>query len=126
MPYDVRPCSGHVAEPQPKDRVTVAPAFSVSDVDLAGPVYCVDFRGAEFYICLLVCGIIRAVHLELLDSFSTNDFVLSFRRFAALRRMPSIVYLNNVASFTCGEKKLVKLLGVFCAQWKFICPPSSW
>ena len=34
--------------------------------------------------------------------------------------MPSIVYLNNVANFTGGEKKLVSLLGVYFA-WSLLC-----
>lgn len=64
--FDAKPCN-EVAAPLPKDRVTMAPAFSVIGVDFAGPVYCLDFPGVIFYICLFLCGV-AAIHLELVDS----------------------------------------------------------
>ena len=125
MRYDAKPCN-EVAAPLPKDRVTMAPAFSVTGIDFAGPVYCLNFPDVKFYICLFVCGVTRAIHLELVDSLSVDDFILAFRRFAALKRMPSVVYSDNATNFSGGQKKLAKLLGVGSPQWKFICPRSPW
>lgn len=55
-----------------------------------------------------------------------GDFILSSRRFEALRRMPSVVYSDNATNFTGDQKKLAGLLGTDCPQRKFICPRSPW
>ena len=112
--------------PLPIERVTMAPVFSVTGLDNAGPVYCVDFPGSKFYICLFVCGVVRAIHLELVDSLSTEDFILAFRRFAALKRLPSVVYSDNAKNFVSGKKRLLSFLGPRSPEWKFICPRSPW
>ena len=58
-------------EAVPLPRVCVTPVFSVMGIDFAGPVFCSDFPG-KFYICLFVCGVVRAVHLELTESLSSR------------------------------------------------------
>jgi len=123
--FDTRACNEPPA-PLPKARVTRAPAFSVTGVDFAGPVYCLDFPGKKFYICLFVCGVVRAVHLELVDSLSSNDFILAFRRFAALKRVPDVVYSDNGRNLVGGQRILESYLGPVAPKWKFICPRSPW
>ena len=122
---DVRACNEPPA-PLPRDRVTMAPAFSVTGIDFAGPVYCLDFPDKKFYICLMVCGVVRAVHLELTDSLSSEDFVLAFRRFSALHRVPSVVYSDNGTNLIGGKKILTSYLGPLAPEWKLICPRSPW
>lgn len=47
----------------PEERVRDVTAFEVSGVDFAGPVY---LKGGEkAWICLLICAVYRAIHLEL-------------------------------------------------------------
>ena len=92
--FDARACN-EPAAPLPTVRVTKAPVFSVTGIDFAGPVYCLDAPGKKFYICFFVCGVVRAVHLELVESLKKDDFMLAFRRFAALKRVPSFVYSDN-------------------------------
>ena len=122
---DARACNEPPA-PLPKLRVTKAPVFSVTGIDYAGPVFCADFPGKKFYICLFVCGVVRAIHLELVDSLTTDDFVLAFRRFSALKRVPDVVYSDNAKNFIGGERCLVSYLGALAPRWKFICPRSPW
>ena len=122
---DARACNEPPA-PLPKLRVTKAPVFSVTGIDYAGPVFCADFPGKKFYICLFVCGVVRAIHLELVDSLTTDDFVLAFRRFSALKRVPDVVYSDNAKNFVGGERCLVSYLGALAPLWKFICPRSPW
>ena len=86
--------SNQLASFLPADRVVRAPVFSVVGMDFAGPVYASDFPGKKLYICLFVCGVVRAVHLELVESLNAPDFVLTFRRFSALRRIPSEAYVD--------------------------------
>ena len=125
MRIDAKACNEPPA-PLPKLRVTKAPVFSVTGMDYAGPVFCDDFPGKKFYICLFVCGVVRAVHLELVDSLNTEDFVMAFRRFAALRRLPDFVYSDNGKNFVSGDKSLRSYLGPLAPKWNFICPRSPW
>ena len=106
-------------------RVTKAPVFSVTGIDFAGPVYCLDAPGKKFYICFFVCGVVRAVHLELVESLKKDDFILAFRRFAALKRVPSFVYSDNGKNLVAGQKALCIHLGSKAPEWKFICPRSE-
>ena len=122
---DVRACNEPPA-PLPRVRVTMAPAFSVTGIDFAGPVYCLDFPEKKFYICLMVCGVVRAIHLELTDSLTSEDFVLAFRRFSALQRVPSVVYSDNGTNLVGGKKILTSFLGPLAPEWKLICPRSPW
>jgi hypothetical protein len=123
--WDSRACNETIA-PLPKARVTKAPVFTVTGLDFAGPVYCIDFPGQKFYICLFVCGVVRAIHLELVDSLTSEDFILAFRRFSALKRVPSIVYSDNGRNIVGGQRALGRYLGPAAPTWRFICPRSPW
>ncbi|GFV74619.1 uncharacterized protein K02A2.6 [Trichonephila clavipes] len=59
--------------PLPKDRTEVAAVFQVSGVDLAGPLLTKSKQKA--WIVLFTCAVFRAVHLELITSLSTTDFI---------------------------------------------------
>ncbi|GFO46523.1 ankyrin repeat protein [Plakobranchus ocellatus] len=85
--YDARPMD-QVTAPLPQDRVTRAPPFSVTGTDHAGPLYCSDTGDKKLYIVLFTCAVTRALHLELVDSLSVDDFILAFRRFVAMRALP--------------------------------------
>ena len=122
---DVRACNEPPA-PLPRCRVTMAPVFSVTGIDFAGPVYCLDFPNTKFYFCLMVCGVVRAVHLELVGSLTSEDFVLAFRRFCALKRVPSVIYSDNGSNFIGGKRILSSYLGPLAVEWRFICPRSPW
>ena len=122
---DALPCNAPVA-PLPQLRATEAPPFSITGLDNAGPVYCVDLPGKKLYILLLTCAVVRAVHLELVDSMSTEDFLLGLRRFSARRGLPSVIYSDNGSNFACGEKELRSYFGHLCPEWKFTVPGSPW
>lgn len=122
---DARACN-EVPAPLPKVRVTKAPVFSVTGIDFAGPVFCIDCPEKKLYICLFVCGVVRAIHLELVDNLTSEDFLFSFRRFCALKRVPSIVYSDNGKNFIGGERVLGSYLDIEAPEWRFICPRSPW
>ncbi|KAJ8030134.1 Fatty acid synthase [Holothuria leucospilota] len=68
----------------------------------------------------------RAVHIELVDSLSVQDFLLSFRRFVARRGLPVVIYSDNAKTFAKGQTKLLELYGSECPTWKFIAPRAPW
>lgn len=114
------------AAPLPGARVTQAPPFSVCGIDFAGPVYCSDLPGQKLYICLFVCAVTRALHVELTISLSVCEFMLAFRRFAARRSLPRVIYSDNAATFKAADKQLRAYFGHLTPEWRFIAPRAPW
>ena len=80
------------------------------EVDHAGPLVCSDTGYKKLYILLFTCEVIRAVHIELVNYLSLEDFLLAFKRFAARRGQPSIIYSDNAQT-------LEGLLRSFKERW---------
>ncbi|GFS54436.1 putative RNA-directed DNA polymerase from transposon X-element [Trichonephila clavipes] len=127
-------CKSPNSEPVslPGDRVNDAAVFEVVGVDLAGHLYVKG--GQKSWIVLFTCATYRAVHLELTSSFSTDDFLLSLRRFIARRGRPRVIYSDNGTNFrgAHGElsgidwEKVLKLATIQHIIWKFNPPTAAW
>ena len=115
-----------VAAPLPRQRVTQASPFTVTGLDFCGPMYCADFPGKPFYICLFTCAVTRAIHLELTDSLSREDFLLAFRRFSARRSMPVTIFSDGAKTFKSADVYLRASLGDLAPEWRFNAPRSPW
>ena len=102
---DSRACSQPVA-PLPDLRVKCAPPFTVTGLDYAGPLFCLNFPKTKFYILLFTCAVVRSVHLELTDSLCLSDCLLAVRRFSARRGLPTVFYSDNATTFTAMSNKL--------------------
>ncbi|UYV61229.1 K02A2.6-like [Cordylochernes scorpioides] len=90
---------GQLMSDLPKERLTPGKPFSISGVDHAGPVNLRLSKGRgrkteKGYICLFVCFVTRAVHLELVTDASTPTFMSAFKRFVA-RRGPCTRLYND-------------------------------
>ena len=123
--HDSRACC-QPAPPLPRDRVTEAKVFEVCGLDFAGPLFSVDEPRKKLYICLFTCSVVRAVHLELTESMSVDDFLLAFQRFAARRGIPSVVYCDNFRTFKCAERLLQKQYGRIAPEFKYSAPLAPW
>ena len=123
--FDASSCNPPMA-PLPESRVKQACPFAVTGLDHAGPLFCCDYPNKKFYILLFTCGVVRAVHLELVDSVSTSDTVLALRRFVSRRGLPRVLYSDNAKGFRAVPHKLSNLFGPHCPEWKFIAPRSPW
>ena len=117
--FDAKPAS-EAAPPLPSDRVVYQRPFAVVGVDHAGPLI-VKERGDHFkaWILLFVCATTRAVHLELVMSLSTEEFLRCYRRFVARYGQPSLVRSDNASVFVSASRQL----GV---EWKFNPPSAPW
>jgi len=122
---DSKPCNEPVA-PLPKLRISESPPFTVVGLDFAGPLFCLDFPKKKFYILLFTCAVVRAIHLELTESMSTESFLLAFRRFAARRGMPSVIYSDNAQTFVAARDHFLRIYGDTSPEWNFIVPRSPW
>ena len=112
--------------PLPVDRVALTSPFSTVGVDHAGPLYARDAGKTKFYILLFTCAVIRAVHLELVGSLSTQNTVLAFRRIVSRRGHPIIVYSDNSKTFIALSRHLSEKLFFFRPTWKFMTPRAAW
>lgn len=88
----------------PSDKVSSDLPFSYTGVDFAGLLY-VHQKGSEFksesksYMCLCTCTSTRAIHLELTNSFSVEQFLLAFRKFFGCRGLPATIWFNITKTF---------------------------
>ncbi|XP_062557202.1 uncharacterized protein LOC134222066 [Armigeres subalbatus] len=126
--------------PLPKVRLTpfIRP-FTYVGVDYMGPFEVKVGRSlVKRWICLFTCLTVRAVHLELAHSLSTNSCVMAFRRFVNRRGAPLEVFSDNGTNFVGAsrqlseEKQRIRNINNDCAatftnartQWHFNVPAA--
>ncbi|KAL0858623.1 hypothetical protein ABMA27_012456 [Loxostege sticticalis] len=98
----------------PQDRVTACRPFQKVGIDFAGPVQVKNSRVRKAiitkgYVCVYVCFVTKAIHLELTSDISTEAFLASFKRFIARRGLPSDVYCDNGGCFRGARNQLAEL-----------------
>ncbi|KAG1697911.1 hypothetical protein GQR58_005883 [Nymphon striatum] len=123
--YDSKACTQPVA-PLPELRVTKSSPFAVAGLDYTGPLYCSDYPNKKFYVLLFTCAVVRAVHLELVNSLSLKDFMCAFRRFSSRRGLPLYLYSDNAATFKAARFQLQNEYGHLSPKWKYIVPFAPW
>lgn len=106
--------------PELRHRVTTAIPFSIVRVDYAGPFRLKDRQGRGCkvikVICLFICFVAKAMHLELLTGLSTESLLSVLRRFASRRGTPSRVYSDNATNFVGAHTKLNDLHSCFISS----------
>lgn len=126
----------------PEARLKPSKPFKSAGVDYCGPVN-IRFspgRGAKSYkgyICLFVCMVTRAVHLEAVTDLTAKGFIAAFRRFTARRGHCQDLYSDNGTNFVGADRELkemfnraksslsdeiANLLTLEHTSWHFICP----
>lgn len=98
----------------PVDRVTPDRPFRSSGVDYAGPVLMRASKGRgqksyKGYICLFVCVVSRAVHLEAVSDLSTSSFLAAFKRFVSRRGHCAKLMSDNGTNFRGADRELCAL-----------------
>ncbi|XP_065368797.1 uncharacterized protein LOC135961232 [Calliphora vicina] len=128
----------------PPVRLNVTRPFKHSGVDYTGPISVKNstFRSAiisKGYICLFVCMVTKAIHLEAVSDMTTNAFLAAFRRFVSRRGVCTDIYSDCGTNFIGASKELQVLfhrnrksipedlrnsLVSLGTEWHFI-PPAS-
>ena len=70
--------------PIPTEKVSASAPFTYVGVDYFGPLFMkVNRQTQKAWVCLYTCLATRAIHLELMNGMTTQQFLLGFRRFIA-------------------------------------------
>ena len=62
----------------------------------------------KVWVCLFTCLAVRAIHLELAENMSAEEFILCLRRFMARRGVPRQIISDNAQQFKVAKTTLNK------------------
>ncbi|XP_045105485.1 uncharacterized protein LOC123500995 [Portunus trituberculatus] len=97
----------------PEERLKPSPPFTYTALDLYGPLLVKDMvkgrsRGKAYGV-IFNCLATRAVHLDLIEGYSTRDFLDGLRRFVSIRGCPREIYSDVGTQLTAASKGLIDL-----------------
>ena len=121
----------------PLSRTTAGEPYAVVGIDYAGPIRYQTSEKAEgkAYLLIFACALTRGVHLELLRSQETNEFIQCFKNFVARRGRPQIVYSDNGLTFKAAavwlekshqEERFQDMLADHEISWRFNLAKAPW
>lgn len=138
-------CRYRRATPQPQ-RMADLPAarlqhnrrpFSYTGVDFFGPLEITVGRSRQKrYGMLFTCLTVRAIHIELTESLTTDSTIMALRRMAARRGMPQIIISDNGTNLRGADSELKQSIAELSTEavreagavrgvdWRFI-PPGA-
>ena len=135
--------------PLPRERVARSVPFEFTGIDYFGPLYIKQFVqtseqdtkvvSKKVWVCLFTCLTVRAIHLEVVEDMTAEEFILCLRRFMARRGVPRQIISDNAKQFKVAKSMLNKAwsamvmssdVGEFSVrqgiQWKFIVELAPW
>ncbi|XP_065084794.1 uncharacterized protein LOC135707003 [Ochlerotatus camptorhynchus] len=112
--------------PLPTVRLTThVRAFTFVGVDYFGPYLVKVGRSvAKRWGVVFTCLTIRAIHIEVASSLTTDSCKKALRRFIARRGAPQEIYSDNGTNFVGVSRELEKETKDTYTQWRFN-PPSA-
>ena len=103
-----------VMSPLPLCRLLPAPPWHAISLDYCGPFIIqgeVNKRSrGKCYMVLVNCLVTRAVYVDVVSSYDTNDFLKLLRRFFTLRGKPSTIYADNGSQIKAASKEMTAVL----------------
>lgn len=113
----------------PSYRVNETKAFVHTGVDYAGPINITlcrrrGQRSQKAYICLFICLVTKAVHIELASDLSSEAFISAFKRFISRRGPVTHIYSDNGTNFVGAKSQINELLTDHRIEWHMI-PPRA-
>ncbi|GFX33343.1 integrase catalytic domain-containing protein [Trichonephila clavipes] len=95
----------------PYERVNMAPPFSITGLDLGGP-YFVTYKNQrkgvlnKIYVCVCICSVTRAIHLEILSDLTSDAIIATLKRFMSRRGKCSKIFTDNATNFVDANSQL--------------------
>lgn len=137
-------CAQQLMADLPKERIVRSKPFFHTGVDYCGPFEIKANFGrspkmVKAYIAIFVCMAVKAVHIELVSSLTTDAFIAAFRRFIGRRGYSGHIHVHsdNGSNFVGADRELareinlarmnVKAAEIFADEgisWHFI-PPTA-
>ncbi|XP_062533494.1 uncharacterized protein LOC134202511 [Armigeres subalbatus] len=122
-----------IMAPLPVQRITPhhRPFYSVG-IDYLGPIeVTVGRRKEKRWVAVFTCLAVRAVHLEVVASLSTQSCLMAIRRFSCRRGVSREIFSDNATCFKGADNEMRKI-HLECAEnvssaataWHFI-PPAT-
>ncbi|XP_015433443.1 PREDICTED: uncharacterized protein LOC107189427 [Dufourea novaeangliae] len=98
----------------PPTRVTPSRPFFTSGVDYAGRLTIKIWKGRgakkqKGWLCIFVCFVTSAVHLEAVSDYTADSFLAVFRRFTGRRSICNTLYSDCGTNFIGADATLKKL-----------------
>ncbi|KAL0821094.1 hypothetical protein ABMA28_005724 [Loxostege sticticalis] len=99
----------------PEERITPGFPFMHCGVDYAGPMFILNRKGrgasvTKCYVCLFVCFVTRAIHLEVASDLSSDAYLLALKRFISRRGKPIEIVSDNGTNFVGVANEFAKFL----------------
>lgn len=96
----------------PEARINISRPFTHTGLDFAGPIALRTSSGRgqktyKGYICIFICFVTKAIHLEAVGNLTSTAFIASLRRFCSRRGQIKHLYSDNGTNF-CGAFKILK------------------
>ena len=100
-----------IPPPLPLFRVLEGPTFTFTCVDFAGPLYVKSSppckEDNKMWICLFICAVTGAVHLEVVADLSVSTYIRCLKRFVSRRGLPHKIVSDNEKTFQ-GAANVIK------------------
>ncbi|XP_055633096.1 uncharacterized protein LOC129773507 [Toxorhynchites rutilus septentrionalis] len=123
--------------PLPEMRLTAfTQPFTFTGLDYFGPMLVkVGRSNVKRWVALFTCLTIRAIHMEIVHSLSTESCIMAVQRFVARRGLPREFWTDNATCFQgtsnelkahreASNKALSEKFTTTSTTWKFI-PPAA-
>ena len=87
------------------------------------------------YVCLFTCAVTRAVHLEIVNDLTVEEFLQALHRFSSRKSLPRLMLSDNASTYLAAANELNIL---FCSPslsnalskkgmtWQFIPKRAPW
>lgn len=100
----------------PEQRLHANFVFSDVGVDYAGPIMINNRKGRgsvliKSYICIFICFVVKAVHLELVTDLTTESYIAAINRFISRRGKPNNIYSDNGRNLVGAARVITNFIG---------------
>ncbi|XP_066912130.1 uncharacterized protein [Clytia hemisphaerica] len=96
--------------PIPQSRITIAPAFYFTQLDLSGPYKCYSTHNkratVKIWLVVYCCCVTSATCINVMDDYSTPAFLQSFIRFASRYGFPKKIFCDEGGQLIKGTKDM--------------------
>ncbi|XP_055614749.1 uncharacterized protein LOC129761072 [Toxorhynchites rutilus septentrionalis] len=103
--------------------------FGAVGIDYLGPVdVTVGRRNEKRWVAVFTCMAVRAVHLDVVYSLSTQSCLMAIKRFTSKRGVPEQIFSDNATCFHGANTVMrgeINKINQECAE-KIISPVTSW